>query len=118
LIETEAASEHFPKRLWANDVLPIKRSGCVFLAGGREMRCLLLTLLLILPVACEEVRVNMAFCSNTCGDLCRECHEGSASMRSRCESFCEASCGLHACISISGNTACEDVFEKSCDGDF
>jgi hypothetical protein len=82
------------------------------------MRCLLLTLLLTFSTACEEATVYLGFCSDTCGDLCGECHEGSTSMRSRCDSFCETECGLHACISISDNAACEDVFEKSCSGDF
>lgn len=82
------------------------------------MRYLLLALLLTIPMACEEARVYLGFCSEACGDLCGDCHEVSDSMRSRCESFCETECGLHACISISDSTACEDVFERSCDGDF
>ena len=82
------------------------------------MRYILLSLLLTLPVACEDAWVYLSFCSDTCGELCGECHQDSTSIRSRCESFCERECGFHACISFSDGTACGDVFEKSCDGDF
>ena len=89
MISTEAASERFPARLMGDEFCPVKRTGGVLLAGGRDMRCLLLTLLLTLPMACEEARVYLGFCRDDCGELCGDCHEGSDSMRSRCKSFCE-----------------------------
>jgi len=80
------------------------------------MRILVLALLILL-FGCEDAIINIAFCSDSCGDTCDDCH-GSSSMALDCRSFCETECNAYACISISSSPDCEDLFHRSCEGDF
>lgn len=80
------------------------------------MRILALALLILL-LGCEDANVIIAFCSNTCGDTCDDCHS-SSSIALDCRSFCETGCNAYACISISSSPDCEDTFRRSCEGDF